>query len=138
MIVRHPFSRLVSAYEDKMLNPKPLLEYHKKVQNEIKKRNSNDVFNLWKSSKFSRILKGDSRQNITYFLKRKEVGNTRQCYRIQNIFTPHLQGKDWRNSCKKISNQNQFSTFYVLRFFFLLFSDRMSQLNEAETFSIHW
>ena len=108
------------------------------VRNEIKKRNSNDVFNLWKSSKFSRILKGDSCQNITYFLKRKEVGNTRQCYRIQNIFTPHLQGKDWRNSCKKISNQNQFSTFYVLRFFFLLFSDRMSQLNEAETFSIHW
>eukprot|EP00090_Calanus_glacialis_P004511 TRINITY_DN13371_c0_g2_i2.p1 TRINITY_DN13371_c0_g2~~TRINITY_DN13371_c0_g2_i2.p1 ORF type:complete len:436 (+),score=75.83 TRINITY_DN13371_c0_g2_i2:79-1386(+) len=38
MIVRHPFTRLVSAYEDKMLNPKPLLEYHKTVQNEIKRR----------------------------------------------------------------------------------------------------
>ena len=38
MLVRHPFTRLVSAYEDKMLNPKPLLEYHKTVQNEIKNR----------------------------------------------------------------------------------------------------
>jgi len=38
MMVRHPFTRLVSAYEDKMLNPKPLLDYHKTVQNEIKSR----------------------------------------------------------------------------------------------------
>ena len=38
MMVRHPFTRLVSAYEDKMLNPKPLLDYHKTVQKEIKSR----------------------------------------------------------------------------------------------------
>ena len=38
LLVRHPFTRLVSVYEDKILNPEPLLEYHKKVQSEIKSR----------------------------------------------------------------------------------------------------
>ena len=38
MLVRHPFIRLVSAYEDKMLNPRPGLEYHKTVQKEIKRK----------------------------------------------------------------------------------------------------
>lgn len=64
MIVRHPFSRLVSAYEDKMLNPKPLLEYHKTVQNEIKKRRTKSkeikfVFpkHLLESEKYQLLLK---------------------------------------------------------------------------------
>ena len=38
LIVRHPFTRLVSAYEDKMLNPRPDMEYHKTVQEEIKRK----------------------------------------------------------------------------------------------------
>merc|ERR1711892_1254136 len=38
LLVRHPFTRLVSVYEDKILNPEPLLEYHKTVQKEIKSR----------------------------------------------------------------------------------------------------
>ena len=36
LIVRHPFSRLVSAYEDKILNPAPNLKYHKMIQGKIK------------------------------------------------------------------------------------------------------
>jgi len=37
LIVRHPFVRLVSAYEDKMLNPHPYpYAYHHRVQEEIK------------------------------------------------------------------------------------------------------
>jgi len=37
LIVRHPFVRLVSAYEDKMLNPHPFpYAYHHRVQEEIK------------------------------------------------------------------------------------------------------
>ena len=36
LIVRHPFTRLVSAYEDKMLNPRPKLEFHKNVQEQIR------------------------------------------------------------------------------------------------------
>ena len=42
LIVRHPFIRLVSAYEDKMLNPRPGLKYHKTVQEEIKRRRGKD------------------------------------------------------------------------------------------------
>ena len=38
LIVRHPFNRLVSAYEDKILNPRPVMKFHEKVQAEIKKR----------------------------------------------------------------------------------------------------
>ena len=39
MIVRHPFVRLVSAYEDKMLNPHPFpFAFHHKIQETIKKR----------------------------------------------------------------------------------------------------
>ena len=42
MIVRHPFVRLVSAYEDKMLNPHPFpYNYHHKIQETIKKRRRN-------------------------------------------------------------------------------------------------
>ena len=37
--VRHPFVRLVSAYEDKMLNPHPYpYELHHKIQRNIKRR----------------------------------------------------------------------------------------------------
>ena len=40
--VRHPFVRLVSAYEDKMLNPHPFpFTYHHKIQETIKKRRRN-------------------------------------------------------------------------------------------------
>ena len=42
LVVRHPFVRLVSAYEDKMLNPRPVLEYHKMIQTEIKKKRGKD------------------------------------------------------------------------------------------------
>ena len=42
LIVRHPFIRLVSAYEDKMLNPRPGMKYHKTVQEEIKLRRGKD------------------------------------------------------------------------------------------------
>jgi len=39
MLVRHPFVRLVSAYEDKMLNPHPFpYKYHHKVQEQIKEK----------------------------------------------------------------------------------------------------
>ena len=39
MIVRHPFVRLVSAYEDKMLNPHPFpFAFHHKIQETIKAR----------------------------------------------------------------------------------------------------
>lgn len=42
MIVRHPFVRLVSAYEDKMLNPHPFpFNYHHKIQEQIKSRRQN-------------------------------------------------------------------------------------------------
>ena len=47
MLVRHPFIRLVSAYEDKMLNPMPGLEYHKNVQADIKrKRRKNENYEI--------------------------------------------------------------------------------------------
>jgi len=47
MLVRHPFIRLVSAYEDKMLNPRPGLEYHKNVQTDIKrKRRKNENYEI--------------------------------------------------------------------------------------------
>jgi len=42
LVVRHPFTRLVSAYEDKILNPRPVIEFHEKVQAEIKSRRRND------------------------------------------------------------------------------------------------
>ena len=42
IIVRHPFVRLVSAYEDKMLNPHPFpYNYHHKIQETIKRRRRN-------------------------------------------------------------------------------------------------
>ena len=42
MMVRHPFVRLVSAYEDKMLNPHPFpYKYHHQIQEKIKKRRTN-------------------------------------------------------------------------------------------------
>jgi len=42
MIVRHPFVRLVSAYEDKMLNPHPFpYKHHHRIQEKIKKRRTN-------------------------------------------------------------------------------------------------
>ena len=44
MLVRHPFVRLVSAYEDKILNPQPHFQYHVTVQREIKeRRNKTDL-----------------------------------------------------------------------------------------------
>ncbi|XP_023341912.1 uncharacterized protein LOC111711722 [Eurytemora carolleeae] len=43
MLVRHPFVRLVSAYEDKMLNPHPFpYRFHHSVQEQIKKRRRNN------------------------------------------------------------------------------------------------
>lgn len=40
--VRHPFVRLVSAYEDKMLNPHPFpFGYHHKIQEIIKTKRKN-------------------------------------------------------------------------------------------------
>ena len=71
MMVRHPFTRLVSAYEDKMLNPKPRLDYHKTVQKEIKSRRMrlklktrNFTFPsyLLKTEKFQRMLKRKVKQ----------------------------------------------------------------------------
>ena len=42
MMVRHPFVRLVSAYEDKMLNPHPFpYKYHHQIQEKIKKKRKN-------------------------------------------------------------------------------------------------
>ena len=38
VIVRHPFERLVYAYEDKIFHPKPKLEFHKQIQDEIKQK----------------------------------------------------------------------------------------------------
>ena len=43
LLVRHPFIRLVSAYEDKMLNPRPGMKYHKTVQEERKRRSGKDA-----------------------------------------------------------------------------------------------
>ena len=71
MLVRHPFTRLVSAYEDKMLNPKPLLEYHKTVQNEIKSRRG-------KTAEHRIIFPAHLLETEKYqlMLKRKVTGDT--------------------------------------------------------------
>ena len=72
MIVRHPFIRLVSAYEDKMLNPKPELEYFKTVQEEIKRKRRKDgehniVFPeyLLKTTRYQMMLRKKVRRNST-------------------------------------------------------------------------
>ena len=90
MIVRHPFSRLVSAYEDKMLNPKPLLKYHKSVQNEIKKRRakpeeSNFVFpnHLLFSEKYQLLLKRKVSWNILF--------------KCVNCIVFNLRWQQWKN-----------------------------------------
>ena len=71
LVVRHPFVRLVSAYEDKILNPRTGLEYHRKVQEEIrKKRVKNEehriVFPeyLLVTDMYKRMLKTKVKQNI--------------------------------------------------------------------------
>jgi len=63
MIVRHPFVRLVSAYEDKMANPHPFpYKYHHSIQEEIKRKrkNKNQTIDfpqdLIKSKKYQRNL----------------------------------------------------------------------------------
>ena len=72
MIVRHPFIRLVSAYEDKILNPKPGLEYHKTVQDEIKRKRRKGgehsiVFPeyLLKTQRYQMMLRKKVRRNST-------------------------------------------------------------------------
>lgn len=73
LIVRHPFVRLVSAYEDKILNPRTGLEYHRKVQKEIRKKRVKDeehriVFPeyLLLTDKYKGMLKRKVKQTINY------------------------------------------------------------------------
>ena len=64
--VRHPFVRLVSAYEDKMLNPHPYpYEHHHEIQQTIKRRRTkNQTINFPKELLNSKPYK---------FLLRKKV-----------------------------------------------------------------
>ena len=78
MLVRHPFTRLVSAYEDKMLNPRPGMEYHKTVQEEIKSRRGKTlehkiVFpkHLLMTERYQLMLRKKVRQML--FLKSKQI-----------------------------------------------------------------
>ena len=41
MVVRHPFTRLVSAYEDKILDPNTILKFHREIQEYIKSTRKN-------------------------------------------------------------------------------------------------
>ena len=66
MMVRHPFVRLVSAYEDKMLNPHPFpYKYHHKIQEKIKQKRTNKK----KTINFPKDLL--TSQRYKYMLKNK-------------------------------------------------------------------
>ena len=84
LIVRHPFVRLVSAYEDKILNPRTGLEYHRKVQEDIKKKRVKDedhriVFPnyLLQTEHYKRMLETKVKQNTRKVNLRKYSHSTR-------------------------------------------------------------
>ena len=69
MVVRHPFERLVSAYEDKILNPQPHFQYHVKVQKQIKERRKGDDVKIdfpedLLKEKFAKKFKGKVEKSI--------------------------------------------------------------------------
>jgi len=108
MLVRHPFTRLVSAYEDKMLNPKPLLEYHKTVQNEIKSRRGKAIehklifpAHLLETEKYQLMLKRkitsieelESQPSfdefVSWLLKnRSDKSGTPESWKVDKSFSP--------------------------------------------------